>query len=206
MIRFTVYGECQPAGSKRAFMRPGMKFPVVVDDNPNSKGWKRQIAAAAGALMQGRALLDGPLSITVTFYRPRPKGHFGSGRNAGSLRASAPTHPVTKPDLLKLARAVEDALTGIVYRDDSQICEETLRKEFGEPARVEIAVGELGERAPRCGACEEDLFAPEPVQASAGGVPGSPRGSGPRGELRSRSSNSGKAGGYENINDVRADG
>jgi hypothetical protein len=31
-ITFFVPGACKTAGSKRAFMRPGMKFPVIVDD------------------------------------------------------------------------------------------------------------------------------------------------------------------------------
>jgi Holliday junction resolvase RusA-like endonuclease len=43
-----------------------------------------------------------------------------------------------KPDVLKLARAVEDALTGILYRDDAQIVTEVLRKRYGDPPRVEI--------------------------------------------------------------------
>jgi Holliday junction resolvase RusA-like endonuclease len=47
---------------------------------------------------------------------------------------------VTRPDVLKLARAAEDALTGIVWRDDSQIVHETLAKVYGEPERLEVAV------------------------------------------------------------------
>ena len=45
--------------------------------------------------------------------------------------------------MLKLARAVEDALTGIVWRDDAQIVDEQLSKVYGEPARVEVDVAEL---------------------------------------------------------------
>lgn len=50
--------------------------------------------------------------------------------------------------MLKLARAAEDALTGILWRDDAQICDEVIRKRYGEPARVEIEVRTLGESAP----------------------------------------------------------
>jgi hypothetical protein len=35
---------------------------------------------------------------------------------------------------------VLDALTGIAYEDDSQVCECRLAKAFGSPARVEIRV------------------------------------------------------------------
>jgi Holliday junction resolvase RusA-like endonuclease len=141
MIRFTVFGEAQPAGSKRAFMRPGMKFPVVVDDNPKSKDFKGSVAREAAKAMNGAALLDGPLFLEVTFYRVRPKGHCGKH----GVRRSAPSHPDTKPDLLKVTRGVEDAMEGIVYRNDSQICGEALVKLFGEPARVEITVSSIQE-------------------------------------------------------------
>lgn len=39
------------------------------------------------------------------------------------------------PDVLKLARGVEDALTGIVWRDDAQIVNESLSKVVVAPPR-----------------------------------------------------------------------
>ena len=72
----------------------------------------------------------------------RPKGHFGKR----GLLPSAPIAPIVKPDLLKLARAVEDALSGLVYKDDAQIVREILDKHYGEPARVEIGLYRLDEQ------------------------------------------------------------
>lgn len=134
MIAFTVYGKPQPAGSKKAFVRGGRA--MIVDDAKGSRPWKTMVAQTAGDLMNGRELLDGPLELSLVFVVPRPKGHFG----AKGLRPSAPHYPTVKPDVLKLARAVEDALSGVVYRDDAQIVEELLAKEYGEPARVEVRV------------------------------------------------------------------
>src|SRR5207244_637695 len=98
--------------------------------------------------------LTGPVVIHFTFYRQRPAAHYGTGRNSGTLKASAPVYPTTRPDALKLARGVEDALTGIVYRDDAQIVEERLFKRYGRPGcevkvwRVEQAtVGQQQELA-----------------------------------------------------------
>jgi Holliday junction resolvase RusA-like endonuclease len=139
IVAIVVYGDCQPAGSKRAFFRPGMKHPSVVDDNSKSKGWKHVVAYSARQVYQG-PLLEGPLRFTATFYRPRLQGHYGSGKNASKLKASAPEYPTTKPDVLKLARAAEDALTNVVWRDDAQIVDEHLFKRWGEPARVEILI------------------------------------------------------------------
>jgi Holliday junction resolvase RusA-like endonuclease len=139
-----VHGAAQPAGSKRAF-KLGSGAVVVTDANKKATPWKREVADAAATAMLSHAitengtLVDGPLSVRMIFYVPRPKGHYGRK----GLLPSAPPYPTKRPDVLKLARAVEDAMTGIVYRDDAQIVREQLVKDYGEPARVEITVERL---------------------------------------------------------------
>jgi Holliday junction resolvase RusA-like endonuclease len=142
VVKLTVFGLAQPAGSKRGFAR-GNRV-MIVDANPKAALWKQAVAAEAGKIMQGRTLIEGPVRLTLDFYRPRPAGHYRTGAHAGLVKAGAPELPITKPDLLKTARACEDALTGIVYRDDAQIVEELLWKRYGEPARVEIQVEQIG--------------------------------------------------------------
>lgn len=144
-LSFTVIGKPEPAGSKRAFIRKGMRHPVVVDANDKSAPWKQEVASRAYAEHGERPLMTGPIAVSFKFYKPRLKGHFGKGKNAGVLTAEglANPYPATKPDALKLARGIEDALTGVVYRDDAQIVEEHLFKFWGEPARVEIEIEEL---------------------------------------------------------------
>lgn len=141
-LLFTVHGLARPAGSKRAFpfqRREGGLGVRVTDDNPKSRGWKNLIAGAAADAHAGRPLLQGPLRLVLAFYLPRPKGHFGRK----GLLPSAPGRPIVKPDVLKLTRAVEDALSKVVWRDDAQIVCEELGKFYGEPARVEVFVEEL---------------------------------------------------------------
>ena len=89
--------------------------------------------------MTGRPLLDGPLALEVVFTVPRPKGHFG----VKGLRPSAPPHPTVAPDTTKLLRAIEDAMEGIVYRNDAQIVEQVARKVYGEPASARILIDKL---------------------------------------------------------------
>lgn len=138
-LYFVVYGQPAPAGSKTVgFTKSGAHF--VRDSAKGSAQWKRTVAQKAGEVMEGGDLLAGPLALTVTFHVPRPKGHYGTGRNAGSVRSSAPEYPTTRPDTTKLLRAIEDALTGIVWRDDAQVVVQTARKLYGSPARVEITV------------------------------------------------------------------
>lgn len=145
-MRFTVLGEPQPAGSKKAFVVPakggGRGRAVVTDANKKAKPWQREVKQAASEAFSGE-LLRGPVALRLSFFRPRPKGHYGTGRNAAKVKDSAPGFPTTRPDALKLARAVEDALTGVIWADDAQIVDETLLKRYGEPARCEIEVREI---------------------------------------------------------------
>ena len=141
-FHLTVFGDAQPAGSKRGFKHPHTGQVIVTDANPKSKTWKGQVAQAAGEHYRGE-LLDGPLLVAFTFYRPRPRSHYGTGRNSERIKDSSPAYPATRPDVLKLARGVEDALAGIVYSDDARIVTELLKKRWGSPARVEIEIKEL---------------------------------------------------------------
>lgn len=148
-VKFTVYGIAQPAGSKRGFKNPRTGGIIITDANKKAKPWQAIVAnAAADAMIGGdpegqsrilevRPLLEGPLLLELTFWMPRPKGHFGA---KGNVKPKSPRFPTVKPDVLKLARAVEDALTGIVWRDDSQVVSEVLQKSYGEPARCEVRV------------------------------------------------------------------
>lgn len=147
MIEFTVYGTPQPAGSKVGGLRKDGRV-FVRDAAKKSRPWKEDVARAAALAMarvmsadevRKEPLFDGALAVEMIFYTPRPKGHYGKR----GLRPSAPERPTTRPDVLKLARAVEDACTGVVWRDDAQIVAETLAKVYGEPARVQVAVTPL---------------------------------------------------------------
>lgn len=139
-IRIVVYGVAQPAGSKRAFVRGGRAH--VVDDNPKSRPWKQTLAVMAGQAMEGRPLLQGPLEVDFTFVVARPKGHLGARGNLNT-RGRATPYPITRPDVLKLTRGAEDALTGVVWHDDAQIVAEHLFKTYGDPPRVEIYIRQL---------------------------------------------------------------
>ncbi len=141
-ILITALGKPEPAGSKRAFpfkRKNGQMGVAVSDANPNAKSWQHCVASAAREVYQGD-LLRGPLTLKVFFFLPRCKGHFGSGKNAGKLKAGAPLFPDKKPDATKLLRGVEDSLTGVVWLDDAQIVKQVVEKHYGEPARAEIVV------------------------------------------------------------------
>jgi crossover junction endodeoxyribonuclease RusA len=142
-IEFSVLGQPQTAGSKKGFYQPKLKRVIITDDNRKSRSWKEQVASAANQVFKG-PLLREALTMRLTFYRVRPKGHFKSDGGLGR-QGIASIGPSTRPDLLKLARAVEDALKGVVYVDDAQIIDERLFKRWGEPARVDVLIKEAVE-------------------------------------------------------------
>ena len=146
-ISIVVYGIPRPAGSKRAFpIKKNGEYTgrSIVTDASGQLGrdWRADVKAAAIAQYQGPPL-EGDLYVEIFFGLPRPKSHFGTGKNAQFLRRGAPQAHTKKPDVGKLARAVEDALSGIVWRDDRQIVGAFYYKEYtvtSEPPGCEIRV------------------------------------------------------------------
>jgi len=128
-IVIAVHGKPAPQGSKRAFAVRGKggvptgRVAVIESSHDRVKSWRQAVIDAALGLEPAPAWpLDGPLKIGLIFALPRPKGHYGTGRNAARLRDSAPRYPAGVPDLSKLLRATEDALTDAgVWRDDAQV-------------------------------------------------------------------------------------
>jgi len=78
-------------GSPRATSAGGF---VRVYDDPNSAKEKRKLAVVIQEQAPKR-LLDCPLRVDLYFYLPRPKGHYGTGKNAEErLRAVDTAVPV----------------------------------------------------------------------------------------------------------------
>ena len=138
---FEVLGEPIPQGSLKAFTPKGWKRPILTSDNKRTKPWKqevKQMAMEAMAQMVPRVIrFEKPKAIGIEcrFYFQRPKS-----------TKKAIVDKVTKPDIDKLARAILDALTGIVFEDDSQVTTLVCWKGFGDP-RVVIQVDVSGGRS-----------------------------------------------------------
>lgn len=152
-VSFTVIGIPAPQGSKTSW---------GTEANKNTRPWRAAVAAEAsdafhGMLraspalepvpIDGLGLIDVPVKVAALFVFPRPKSHFGTGRNKDVLKDSAPCWCATKPDADKLARAIGDALTGVLVRDDCLIVEWSIRKVYGSPARAQIDVSGAEEAA-----------------------------------------------------------
>jgi hypothetical protein len=78
---------------------------------------------------------DRALEVVFVFVMRRPGAHLRTGRSAGEVKPWAlRVRPAVRPDAVKLARAAEDALTGVVWVDDSQIVDERLHKVYADQA------------------------------------------------------------------------
>lgn len=115
-ILVRVLGLPAPQGSKRAFVRGGRA--MLVESSAKVAPWRQDVKHAAMAAMGDAPPFEGPVRLAMTFLFPRPKGHMG----AKGVRPSAPLAHTVRPDIDKLTRSTLDALTGVLFRDDSQVC------------------------------------------------------------------------------------
>jgi Holliday junction resolvase RusA-like endonuclease len=156
VITFTVHGLPAPQGSKRAIVNPHTKKVALLESSARVAPWRSDIRdAAIDALTEAYdglpSPLPGPVAVELAFRFPRPQAHYGTGRNRRVLSPRAPIWPAGKPDLDKLARAVLDALTGLVWVDDAQVVDLGLRKRYADDEAVGLtaSVTDLGAaRAP----------------------------------------------------------
>lgn len=112
-IYITAYGLPAPQGSKKfvgVSKRSGRG--IMVESSKNVAPWREVVHAAALAARDGRSPIDEPVLVRMVFTMPKP--------------ASAPktrrTYPCRMPDLSKLCRSTEDALTTAgVWKDDARV-------------------------------------------------------------------------------------
>jgi crossover junction endodeoxyribonuclease RusA len=95
------------------------------------KPWRHTVVSAVLSAKPASWNPSFPLSVTATFRLPRPQNHYGTGRNANTIRDAAPAHHTVKPDVDKLARAIGDAIeeSGLV-RGDQQITSWNIAKRY----------------------------------------------------------------------------
>ncbi len=139
-ITFTVYGKPQQQGSKKAFIIAG-KARLRETNAERQKNWYGAVAQQAALVMGERAATREPCRLSAVFMFTRPQAHYGTGKNSERLKPNAPSLHAQTPDISKLARCIEDAMTGIVYHDDRQIFSEHIERQWVEvKAGAEITI------------------------------------------------------------------
>jgi crossover junction endodeoxyribonuclease RusA len=140
LVGFWLPGLPKPQGSKRAVIHKHLKHPVVMESAGQPlKDWRTDAKHYAFELMAGKDMLvECPVFVHLFFVLKR----------AGNVPKTRPTPPAVKKnaDVDKLARAMFDAFSGIVYADDCQVIEEFADKriaELGEQTGCWVSVGRV---------------------------------------------------------------
>jgi len=132
IFRCRVFGCPVPQGRPRAFYNKAAGR-ITMYDPAASRSWKTDIKLQV-LKDRPRDLVPalGALILTLTFFLPRPRSLPKRVR-----------HPIRKPDADNLAKAVKDALRGIIYKDDAQVITLHVAKVYHEAPGVEIVLEEV---------------------------------------------------------------
>ena len=134
-ISFVVYSRAAPQGSKTYLGQGRMK-----ESSKRVKPFRADVKAAAMnvPLPEGWPM-EAPMRVGMRFHFARPKTHLTS---KGALTKSAPQEATSHGlgDIEKLARAVNDALSGALFKDDRQVVEMHLAKAYDDQDLVTISV------------------------------------------------------------------
>ena len=139
MVKIVVYGEPVAQGRPKFFRA---KWGVVATDPLKSKNYKEQVRLEAQKIMQkrGGARLEGALSLTLDVYKSIPKS-WSQKKQKQALESIL--RPTTKPDLDNYLKGVQDALSGVVYGDDSYITSVSMNKWYSDRPRIEVTIDEF---------------------------------------------------------------
>lgn len=153
MIDITLHipGKPRSKGSYRAIQAHGRAFLKNSDDhlaewtNLIKLEWQRQMRDRLFEHGESPGPWDTPFMVEVQCRFIRPKCHFGTGRNAGKLKASAPGAAccMRTPDADKILRAVLDALQGFCWKDDRQVVFCSLHKLWADKDITTIKISDL---------------------------------------------------------------
>lgn len=135
-IRFTVWGEAVPQGRPRATVISGR---ARLYDPAKSRSYKSLVQDAAMAV-RPETPITGPVAVAVRIYKTPPKS-LSKKRLAAALAGDL--KPTTKPDCSNILKGIEDALNGLIWRDDSQIVDLQASKHYSDRPRVDVEIWEL---------------------------------------------------------------
>lgn len=122
-VMFHVYGFPAPKGSSTRMPNGAMLPAGTTASRKKFAEWRTDIRLAAVNAMEGEQASTAPIRLMCEFQLPYPTSSIRKYQ-MGWL-------PHTKkPDVDKLMRALLDALTGVVWVDDSQVCYAMVNKVY----------------------------------------------------------------------------
>lgn len=135
-IYFVVYGQPQGKGRPRASSRGGF---VRMYTPAATLAYEQQIARLAQIARGEFPVLQTPMSLRVVAHHSIP---ISWSKKKQQLALAGEVIP-GKPDLDNVAKAVLDALNGVIYADDKQVVRLVAEKKYSFDPRVEVYVHEV---------------------------------------------------------------
>ena len=129
---FTFEIEPVPQLRPRVSSRPYVR----VYDPPKVKNFKSLLRSLASS-QYSRPPMLGPLSVSLTFYRPVQSSISKTERER---RLSNESKPVVKPDTDNYIKSTLDALNGVLWHDDSQIVKIEAEKKYSDHPKITVSV------------------------------------------------------------------
>ena len=111
-------------------------------DPEKSRNYKAYVKLLATQAMKdtGFTMLEGPCCLDILAFFEVPKSKSKKFRQAALEGRERPTK---KPDIDNIVKALQDALNGLAYKDDSSIVYLSVAKLYSEIPRVEVILREV---------------------------------------------------------------
>lgn len=133
VFKFRVDGEAVPQGSMVPFIgKYDGKARLKPSNEKALEAWRKYVAEVATYRRPHwlGELWDGPIGVSYLFVRQRGDDYLADGV---TLKKGARRLPDTAPDSDKLERAINDALTDVLFTNDARITDWAGRKRFAPP-------------------------------------------------------------------------
>jgi Holliday junction resolvase RusA-like endonuclease len=125
-LQFVVLMEPRGKGRPR-FTSKGRPYT-----DPKTVQAERQVRFAAKQAMGAQEPMQGPLALRVDAVFTHPP--------SWSKRQCAAVLKTSKPDLDNVVKLAKDAMNGVVWTDDAQVCASTETKSYGTRAALVVTV------------------------------------------------------------------
>ena len=136
MITFKV--DANPVGKQRArYVKRGNFVQTYTPDK--TRNYETLIKAAAIEAMGASEPLETPINLYLYIRAPIPKS-LSKKRLEACLNGLE--KPIKKPDASNVLKSVEDAMNGVVYKDDSQIINIHVTKVYCSVSGIDVCVKE----------------------------------------------------------------
>ena len=136
MVEFIVWGE--PCGKGRPrFTRDGRAYTPQ-----KTRTYEAEVVAAFRRDCPGFVPWEKGVPLRVRIKAVYGMPESASGAAKGRM-LTGQKRPTKKPDCDNIEKIICDSLNAICYRDDAQIVDTRVTKEYGKYPRVEVSVKEI---------------------------------------------------------------